>query len=74
METRILAIIRSLSIGLLSVLAVLGYQYPGWHWVPIAAGVLSAVNLNFIPAVTAALSPTPVVQVALTPKDQEKPT
>lgn len=72
METKILAVIRAVSVSSLTVLTVLGLDYPAWHWVPIAAGALSAVNLNFIPAITAALAPTPAVQVQLVPKDQEK--
>lgn len=66
-ETKTLAIIRAVSTSLVAVLATLGVQYPHWVWVPITAGVVSVINLNVIPAVTAALAPTPAVQVQLTP-------
>lgn len=69
METRVLALVRSVCIALVAVFASLAVQYPHWTWVPITAGVLSIINLNFIPAVTAALAPTPAVQVQLTPKE-----
>lgn len=68
-ETKILTIIRSVSTGLIATGAAVAVSYPQWHWVPIATGILSLINLNFIPAATAALSPSPAVQVQLTPKD-----